>query len=499
MIDASARRQAIGFTAVVALAVVVRLAFFGGLLGWDDAEYMEAASAFRRGDFAPVSTVHLRYGIVVPLAAVQAALGETELAAAVLPFAWSILAVGLAYALGRLFGGPPVALVAAGIVAILPLEVIGASDLHADVPAGVALAATIYAVVRADRADAARARWLLAGGVAFGIAYVMKEIAVALVAVLVVRWAWRRTYARDLAWFAAGFAVVAVVQGAWLARLTGDPFFMHSATAFEMHAGTIRSAPPGYAWMLQFPAALLHPLAPAFGYFAGLGFLVIAGTIWMLRHGHPGAGDLLLWWGVLFLAFNFAPLDRSFTRPLFHHWARTLHPVVIPFAVVAAVWIARGLGARPRLRAGVATAFVALAGLGVWSASADHRAWATPARAAARVFSTSARDGCVSADVFNARLLRLMLPADRERFVVWSDPGAARTACRFVLYDPVFARSAAERGHRAPPDVLAPPSHWRRVAEFTRPPRPSLRSALFGGARPAGASPVVLWRTDPAT
>ena len=57
---------------LLAVALGLRLVFFGGLLGWDDLEYWEAARALRAGDYAPASTFQLRYTLTVPLAVAQA-------------------------------------------------------------------------------------------------------------------------------------------------------------------------------------------------------------------------------------------------------------------------------------------------------------------------------------------------------------------------------------------------------------------------------------------
>lgn len=479
-------------------ALLLRVLFFGGLLGWDDIEYWEAARALRAGDWAPHSTFQLRYTVTLPLALCQAWLGEREWAAFVVPLAYSTAHLALAWALGRLVGGVRVAVAATVLLAIVPLDVIAATDLHADLPLAVFLAAAGYAVLRAETSPERQAGWLAAAGLALGLAVITKEVALALTPFLALRLvrdehAWRRG-----AWVALGGISVLLADVVWSAALTGHPLYRY-ATQVGLHAATVATSPPGYRWMLGYSSMLLDPLSGSFGYFAGLFYVVVIATWWGLRRGEPPMGWLTLWWGSLLVAFNFAPLDRSFQWPLFHHFARTLHPLLIPFVLAAGLWLGPGLAGRRVLRAGIAVVVAGLALVGIVVTHRDYRSWAIVARQAAPVIARLPADARVVTDTLTANQLRFLLPDRRDGIVAsWSGPLTDDRGPLFVLTNPVYL-AEAQRGHRESSwTVPAPSASWQPVAQFVRRPRPSLRGMLGRlSIGPAPASPQVvaaLWR-----
>jgi hypothetical protein len=246
---------------------------------------------------------------------------------------------------------------------------------------------------------------------------------------------------------------------------------------------------------------LLDPSSGSFGYFAGLFYVVAAATAWGLRRGQRPVGWITLWWAGLLLAFNFAPLDASFRWPLFHHFARTLHPLLIPFVLAAALWLCLGLAGRPVVRSSIVVAVTALAAVGIVVTHRDYRSWAIVARWAAPVIATLPAEARVVTDTVTASQLRFLLPARRERIVPYSggrvgDEGGPV----FVLADPA-SPAAVSPPHPGSASAIPPPSpSWRPVAQFVREPRPSIRGTLrrwLTRSHPE-STPIVagLWRVD---
>jgi hypothetical protein len=477
-------------------ALAIRLVFFGGLLGWDDMEYWEVARAYRNGDVIPRSMFSVRFGIVLPLAATQALFGATEVAASVVPLAYSLAELLLAWRLGVLYGGPGVGLVAAGLVAILPVAVMEATEVNADLPAAVWMAAALYAVVRGERSVGSPRGWLFTGGVALGIAYVTKDYALALLATLAVRVAVTRRRRAAYAWTAVGLVAVIAVQAVWFWALTGDPLFRYSPGLTAPHTVHVQTHDPSYRWMLTYLDMLLDPFNGSFGYFIGVFYAVVAATIWGFWRRDRALLDVSLWWATVLVVFSVTPLDWTFTRPLFHQYARKLEPLVVPFALALALWWARGLVSWPRLRLGLGLALAALAGAGIWATQADYRQPASVARWAAPLVDRERPDVYVVTDHVNAPLLRALLPARRDR-IVTAPPAATRDAdgSMLVLRDPLFLTSDLAHGRSVASIVAAPPQGWGRVGEFVRPHRRGLRSALLGRPLPPRPEPAELWRS----
>jgi dolichol-phosphate mannosyltransferase len=481
-------------------ALALRLAFFGGLLGWDDVEYLEAARG--EGAAAPGSMFGLRHGLLIPLGFSLAWFGENEYAAALVPLAYSLAGLLLAYVLGVSYGGPRVGFTAAGLLAILPLDVIAATELHADLPIATLMAAAVYAAVRGELGGRWHRLWFVAAGLALGAAALTKEVALALAAVLALRLLWLRRGWAGYGWLAVGCLAVVAAEMAWLWWLTGSPLYRFADAITAQHVARMRLLPPSSEWPLAYPGMLLNPLDGSFGYFAGLFSLVLAGTLWGLRRGEPAVRELLLWWCPLLVAFNFAPLDWSLSRPLFVHFARTLHPLLIPFALTVAVWWINGLGHRTRLRTATMAGVALLAAVGIWTTHADYRGWASVARQAATAIDRKPADAVIATDPFNAGVLRILLPHRREQVFAFSEtPRVPPQTPMLLLHDPVFIESAVQHGHGGAPDPLP---HWERLAEFTRPRRPSLRAMTLQSlgvgnepSEPLPAEPAVLWRIPP--
>jgi 4-amino-4-deoxy-L-arabinose transferase-like glycosyltransferase len=471
------------------LAVVLRVTFFVGLIGWDDVEYRESSARLLAGDLVPRSLFGLRWGLTLPLAAVQAVGGGGERVTALVPLAYSLVAILLAFALGRRLAGERAGLVAAAVVTVLPLDVLAASDLHADLAASVFLALAMYLALRGERTERRAPAWFALAGVSLAVATLTKESSIALAAVLLV-WGVRRRWPRAAAAaVAAGFAVVVAVDTAWLAWVTGDWLYRFSPAVTALHRRHMLMLEPSSTWMLDYLFLLLDPTSGRFGELAGVFYLVLGATVVAVRARRPAAIDVLAWWGLLLAALSLAPHDLSFTRPLFFHFPRTLEPLVVPFAV------AIGLGfvavRRARVPPVALVVFAVLCGAGLWAAHFDARQWAAVARQAAPLIAQAPAGVPVVADPTSAALLRSLLPERRESIVTTDAGVPAGTA--LVLRDPVFLASALQHGRDVPADVLEPPARWQRVAAFERPRRPRLRAWL----QPDGEAPAAtatLWR-----
>lgn len=503
--SAPARRCSAWWLAVVlGVALAVRIGFFSGALGWDDVRYWDAAWSLRRGDVVPRSMFGVRYGLIVPLAITQAWFGQNEHAAAMVPLVYSSVALVLVYAVGKLYGGPRLGLMAAAFLAIIPLEVVQATDLHTDLPLSVFWASAMYAVKRGEMGPDGGGAWFVGGGLALGLAYLTKEIAPALLVVLILRLL--RLPRTWMGYGRLGAAFLVVVGGdmLWLWWTTGNPFYRYSISA-EHVMEMVADVPPSYEWLAVFPGWLLNPLDGYFGVLAGIFYPVLAGTLWGMRRGDEAVRDLVGWWGPLLVILSFAPLDASFTRPLFVRFPRTLHPLVIPFVLTTAVWLHRGLGDRKRLRAGMVAGVLMLAAAGIWTLHFDVRLWASVARQAARFLERVPAETLIATDERTAWLLHALLPDRRSRVVGFThanltDPSGPT----LVLRDPAFLTDLLRRGHSVPACVVTPPPVWEKVAEFPRPRRRSLRGLLRawvggGGGRgdvlPLGgvSEPAVLW------
>ncbi len=496
--------KAVAVLGVLAAALGLRLVFFGGLLAEDDGLYWQTAHGLRTGHYAGFPYI-TRHGVVVPLAIVQGWFGENEYAAAVVTLAYSLGGVALAYGLGALSGGHTVGLVAAGLLAVLPLDVIAATDFHRDLPLATLLAAAFYALKRGELAPRSASMWFALSGLTLALAYVTKELAIVFAAAFIVPWVWRRRSWRDLGWLASVFGAVLLADALWSWRALGDAWFRYSpAVVHDVYVTEGRRlSAASSTWMFGYPSMLLNPLGGYFGYLAGIFYLVLAASLWGRRD--PAVRELALWWLPPLVVLSVLPVDATFTRPAAPHFPRYLHPFLVPFVVTAALWVVRGLSGHRVVRAGILTAYAAAAGVGIALAHFDYRIWAAPERQVAAWMAHLPADAVVATDPISAWLLRALAPDRGDRVVLFADVDlAAPRRPTFVLRDPPLL--FADTGHppQIPRDVTSPPASWTVVAQFPRPTRPRLRAAILGWLgipqRTASAptpDPAVLWRVDP--
>jgi 4-amino-4-deoxy-L-arabinose transferase-like glycosyltransferase len=473
-------------------ALVLRTTFFVGLIGWDDVEYRESSARLLSGDLVPRSLFGLRWGLTLPLAAAQALGGEGERVTAVVPMLYSLALIVLVFVLGRRLAGERAGLMAAAVLTILPLDVLAASDVHADLPASVFLAVAMYLALRGERAGPKALLWFSLVGTSLAVATLTKESSLALALVLVAWGVWRGWPLAAGAAALAGFALVLAADMAWLRWVTGDWLYRLSPAVTRLHREHMLMLEPSYTWMLDYLAMLLDPTRGRFAELGGVFYLVLVATVVALRAETPGIREAAVWWGVLLVALSLAPHDLTFTRPLFFHFPRTLQPLVVPFALTV------GLGfvalRRARLVPAVFVGFALVCGVGVWAAHFDYRQWAAVARQAAPVIARTPRDVPIVADPTSAALLRSLLPA-RRASILTTDAGVL-PGTGLVLRDPLFIASALHHRRAVPADVLEPPAQWERVAAFERPRRRRLR-AWMTAAAPARAAPeqtATLWR-----
>jgi hypothetical protein len=479
---------------ILAAALVLRLVFFVGLTGWDDLEYREASARLFAGDPVPHSLFGLRWGLTLPLGIVQALGGHGEHATALVPLAYSLAGIVLTFALGRWLAGERAGLAAAAVLALVPLDALAASDLHADLPASVFLALAAYLALRAGASSRART-WLALAGACVAVATLTKESSLAFVLVLLV-WGIRRRWSPAAGTSVAlGFIVVVAVDTAWLRVATGAWLYRLSPAITAPHAAHMRMIAPSHAWMADYVAMLLDPRAGHFAELGGVFYLVVLATVAALAVRAVMLSDVVVWWGTLLAALSLAPLDASFTRPMFVHFARTAQPLLTPFALTIGLGLAAWRGGR-LVPAAFAGGFAVLCAAGLWATHFDGRQWAAVARQAAPVIERAA-DVPVMTDAITAALLRSLLSERRAPAVTTAVVSGAAPA--LVLRDPLFIASALQHERPVAAAVLSPPAEAERVAVFERRQRPRLRAWLGqAGSRSPTTDAATLWRVGGA-
>lgn len=364
---------ALAVAGLMAIGAAIRWWALGGLefaLGSDDARYVAAAKNLANG-FLPEGEAEwfgARAAFLWPVALVFRIAGADDYRAIAWPLACSVLCILATFLVARELVGRRPALVAAGIVAVAPVEVLWATRLRPDAVMPLFIALAAWAALRANRGTSERSAWLWLGGagLAIGAAWSARETALVMIPVIALaawpalRRSWRRAWA-----FVAGMAIIPLSLVIVFA-FDGRPFWPLTATA---DAGSFRSPADGWgattAYVAQLVEGVLDPRSPLF---LALPLLLIAAGVAIARRTRavvlPAAW---LAWGFLYLEVGTL---LSVDKPV-----RFLTLLTVPAALliaialdgrlspllVPAVAVATVLAVQPRIDAGNRGANVVLA------------------------------------------------------------------------------------------------------------------------------------------
>jgi len=238
-------RQIVLLTAAVVVAIGLRLWFFTGLVASDDLTHAYAGVHFLdqpAETYMPPSTPSgyysgngRRIGMNAPLYVASRLAGVSEESFALVPLAFSLIGVLVAFAVTRRLAGPLAGVTAAWLWAVLPVEVYTATIWMGDSAFATVLALFLLCFIAAELAPRRNLAWAAGAGVALGYMQYLKETAV-LVGLAVVAWALvvairERRLDRRVVAVGSGWLAVQVVATAYFTYVSGgDPLFYWRAT-----------------------------------------------------------------------------------------------------------------------------------------------------------------------------------------------------------------------------------------------------------------------------
>lgn len=159
---------------ILSVAIAVRIYFFAGIMGSDDASLAGIALAILEDGFSvPQGHYAARIGLTLPLVLVFKIFGVGEWQMAVLPLILSSIGIWLAFAIGSRLQDATMGLLAALLLAMFPLDVLQATSYFPDLPLGVLLGASFYLAIGHETEN--RVEWsAVASGLIWGYAYLIK-------------------------------------------------------------------------------------------------------------------------------------------------------------------------------------------------------------------------------------------------------------------------------------------------------------------------------------
>jgi len=322
----------LSLAALVVVGALIRMWALGGAsfaLGSDESRYVAAAQNLANGALpdGEAQWFGARAVFLWPVALAFKIAGATDYSAVAWPFIISLVSIVAAYLVAREITGRRQAVVAAGIVAVAPIEVLMATRLRPDavMPAFVALA--IWAAFRTRTSTHTRA-WLITSGVLIGAGWSCRETAVLMVPMVVIAaWPALRASWRHIGALVAGLVTIPVIEMVVFA-FAGRPLFPITAT---IGASSVRAPGAGLENGSTFTGLLISEVVhPSSLVFLVLPVVAIAAIVGVLRRMKA------LVVPAIWLALGFAVLEVSAIISV-DAPARFLTLLTIPAALLVAI------------------------------------------------------------------------------------------------------------------------------------------------------------------
>jgi hypothetical protein len=335
-------------------ALGLRLWFFHGIDSGDSFIYSHLAHRIMHGEWLGNSfyEASTRWGFLLPTAVFYRLFGISEGSSALWSMLLSLGTVVVGERLGSYLGGCRVGWLAALLIAIFPLEVAFAGQLMADGPLSFWLLLALYWFVRGDDSDTLqrRARYFFASGLALGMAYATKFVAVLLFPFFLLFIMIRRRIDWPQAWIVCGFAVVFVAEflvfewftGNGLLRLESiladraDTAQLSAAQAAALKLDVLSTSVWHYLYWMFVEVHHVGGVFPLLGIVAGISFLR---PRWLETHERITSGYwlVLLWAATLLFMLSCYPTSTTPYVPLYkmpNYMLMFTAPLLVALAVL---------------------------------------------------------------------------------------------------------------------------------------------------------------------
>ena len=169
---------------ILLFALALRIIFFTGINFNDDLTYTNFAHDVVEGKFSPHPYIFAtRLMMIYPIALLFFLFGISDFTVSIYILLTSLGSVLLTYLIGKELFNIRTGLVAAFLIALLPLEIIYATTIVPDVPLALYLGLSMYLFIKGSKNNKNILYYL--SGIAIGLAWLVKTIALAYCLVLI--------------------------------------------------------------------------------------------------------------------------------------------------------------------------------------------------------------------------------------------------------------------------------------------------------------------------
>lgn len=295
--------------AITAIAIGARVLFFTGFFGSDDVSYARSAIEIANGVWKTYSYAgSWRYGVNLPNALFVYLLDVSEYSVNLWSLICSVAEVGLVFHFTRRLWNTKTGLIAATLIALLPLHVHLAGVMRPDAPLALFITLSFYAFWEGERRQ--HAGWYFCAGLAIGYVYWIKESVPIYSCVILAYALSQRTWKHKWLWTAAGMVLVVCANFALQWEITGDPLHMlrvmYTTRAAYTEVLTQGNTSPWYYFYYMFVDIKHVWIMP---YLALASLVVILNEVRLHRSVDRDLSFVVIWGIGLLALFSFLPLS----------------------------------------------------------------------------------------------------------------------------------------------------------------------------------------------
>ncbi len=220
-------REPLLLSAILLLALVLRLIFFTGINASDSLFYAEYAHNFSNNqpNFSE-SHLGLRLGLLLPVSIIYSIFGVNEFSSNIFVLVTSLSSIILIYFFGRLFFNEKVGLLSAFLLSFFPLDVVYATRLMSDLPSAFFIALSVYFFLKSEKNKKANHNLMyIVSGISLGIAYSIKEISLLIGLFFLIYAIYNRKIKLGYFLMLLGFILIFSMELLYFYKVTGNPLF----------------------------------------------------------------------------------------------------------------------------------------------------------------------------------------------------------------------------------------------------------------------------------
>ena len=339
-------------TVILAVALVLRLIFFTGMVRGDALNYAHAAYYLSRGVFDLNAWEGMsRLGMFIPVAILYRLFGPGDFVTLLYPMISSLASIVFVYLIAKMFGGEGAGLIAAFIWAFLPLDIHLSTTLLPDGPMAALCTASVYFWYKAEAGKRGFFYFVSVGLLAMAILVKPLAIVVAVFFAVVlilrnwrqVRDSWARKFSvpdgsKKYLWI----GVAGLIAGAFFyLQIQTRPFLVtFSRTDNDLGAFLFTGAAQLDFGDLVFSRSdLMIFVAPLF----------LASVLMLFRLRRGETKSVLVWAAVFFLYYEWGTISLNLLeyRPLqAFNEARYFLFMLAPLVILTGIYLAQGLSDR---------------------------------------------------------------------------------------------------------------------------------------------------------